>query len=503
MNLLNMHRKTIAAFLFLLIFIIGFLLRAQETISGNFLFLLDQGRDMLAVKGILYEHHLTLIGPYTSLQGVFQGPLWYYLLAIPTFIGGGNPWGGVVLMLIISLIVILLSFIFTKKLFGYKAAFITMFLMVICPEAIASATYAWNPHPMWLLLILYIFFFYKTSLNENKYHLLVWPIIALMFNFQTALAIFIFLASLIYLLLFNLKSFKNRQAVIGLSLFVIFLFPQIIFDIRHNFLISKSILNVVFGSNQELFKEGIITHFFTTLKDHLYVYSINFNSSFPHDGILKNLPNLFFLILILGIVLGKKTKYLSDKENLFVLFIAKLVIIIIILSLSYPFPLRAWFLTGFEVMYIFPLGIILSKFFYYKKSQLMLLIFVIANMTIFIPKIYDLYRYPDYGGTAKIKGKLDAIDYIYKDVNKTTFNLLIFTPYVYTDPYDYLIWWRAKNLYNYIPGKEKKGAFYLLIEPDLSQPWTYKGWLETVIKSGKVISTTELPSGLIVQKRSE
>src|SRR3989344_7782994 len=90
-------------FLFLAVFIIGFLLRAQESISRNFIFLIDQGRDMMAVKSIVFDHHLTLIGPYTSLGGVFQGPLWYYLLAIPTYVLKGDPWGTIILMVGISM----------------------------------------------------------------------------------------------------------------------------------------------------------------------------------------------------------------------------------------------------------------------------------------------------------------------------------------------------------------------------------------------------------------
>ena len=68
------------------------------------------GRDMMAVKEIIYDHHLTLIGPYTSLAGVFQGPLWYYFLSIPTLIFHGDPWGGVLLMLLTSLLTAIIAF---------------------------------------------------------------------------------------------------------------------------------------------------------------------------------------------------------------------------------------------------------------------------------------------------------------------------------------------------------------------------------------------------------
>ena len=133
--------------------------------------------------------------------------------------------------------------------------------------------------------------------------------------------------------------------------------------------------------------------------------------------------------------------------------------------------------------------------------------FVVAIYIIFFLSFVDktifFYKndFNDSGGTHKIKGKINAIDYIYKDSKGKQFGLLIFTPPVYTYVYDYLIWWYGEKKYNYAPHKEKKGEFYLLIEVDPEKPWSYKGWLETVIKTGDVIYTKTLPSGFIIQKR--
>ena len=109
----------------------------------------------------------------------------------------------------------------------------------------------------------------------------------------------------------------------------------------------------------------------------------------------------------------------------------------------------------------------------------------------------------DEGGAAKIKGKIEAIDFIYQDAKLEKFNVLVFMPPIYTYPYDYLFWWYGQKKYSYVPGSEKTGLFYLLIEPDGSKPWSHKGWMETVVKSGTVVWTKELPSGLIVEKRYE
>jgi 4-amino-4-deoxy-L-arabinose transferase-like glycosyltransferase len=237
---------------FFVLFGLGFLLRAQETLSGNFLFLIDQGRDMLAVRDILYGHHLTLLGPYTSLQGVFQGPLWYYLLAIPTALFGGNPWGDVLLMLCLSMSVIIVVFFVMKQLFGVRAAFVALFFIAISPEAIAAATYSWNPHPMWLLVALFIICLYFLSSGKAKFHLFVWPILSLMFHFETALAFFLVLATFLYLFITQKKAFLSKYFLLAAGIALLFFLPQMLFDIRHNFLMSRSLLALFQGHNQGL-----------------------------------------------------------------------------------------------------------------------------------------------------------------------------------------------------------------------------------------------------------
>lgn len=494
--------KKIALLSVLFILILGFGLRAQEFISHNFLFLLDQGRDMMAVKGILYDHHLTLIGPSTSLRGVFQGPLWYYLLSLSTGLFGGDPWGGIVLMLVVSMSVLLVVYLWTKKLFGKKIAIVTLFLFAVSSEAAAAATYAWNPHPMWLLVVIYIFTFYSTIYRSNKFNILLWPIIGLMFHFQTALAVFILLASVIYILIFERRVLLSKNFVIGIVLFSFTFLPQFAFDMRHDFLMSRSVLNIFTGSDQGLFVSGEKSSYLILIKDHLSSLYENFRSAFINDGYAKLLPNLF-IVLILVYVFTTKKKKIFGKEYSFISLIMKLLLIIYLLTFAYPFPLRYWFLTGFQSFYLIILGILLSKFLSGRLGKIVVIV-LFAVLTFYSMQRIDLLYFhpPNDGGAEKIKGKLNAIDYVYKDSDGKPFGLLVFTPAVYTDAYDYLIFWHGKDKYGYIPYKEKKGTFYLLMETDSAKPWSNIGWMETVIKTGNILETTTLPTGLIVQKRA-
>ena len=109
--------------------------------------------------------------------------------------------------------------------------------------------------------------------------------------------------------------------------------------------------------------------------------------------------------------------------------------------------------------------------------------------------------YADYGGTAKIRGKIDALDAIYKDAPDHEYGILVFTPPVYAYPYEYLVSWYGQKKYGYAPSFTRQKVTYLLIEPDPEKPWRYNVWLETVIKTGKTEKRWTLPSGFIIEKR--
>jgi len=481
----------------------AFFLRSQETLSGNFLFLLDSGRDMMDVKGIVFDHKLTLIGPYTSLGGVFQGPLYYYLLAIPTFIFQGNPWGNILLMLIISLVTIFIAFYFTNKYFGLTAAVVTFTLFAFSPEAVAAATYFWNPHPMWLILTFYVFALFGALKKNSLMQILLWPLIALSFHFEMAFGFFLFAATFIYVICFQRKIFFNKKIILSLFLSFLLFMPQILFDLRHDFLMSGSVVEILKGNNQGLITSGEAEGFVSVKINNLNTLKHNFISSFIYDQQFSAFPVLIFIATIVAVVYSLKKKIFTVDEKLFLKSLSIIIVIILALGILYPFPLRYWFLTGFQSFYLIIIGLILSKIFKFRIGKIILVLIMIVMSIYFINRINTLYiNPPNEGGAAKIKGKIEAIDFIYNDSKDREFGIIIFTPPVITDAYDYLIWWHGSKKYGYIPHSKKSGTVYLLIEPDTNQPWSYKGWLETIIKTGDVVYTKTLSSGIIIQKRN-
>src|SRR3989338_11548996 len=118
-------RMKLEIILFVLIIGISLLSRSIEVLNKNYIFGFDQGRDYLAVKNIVIDHKLTLIGSeigagVAGFRGIFHGPFYYYLLSLPFIIFRGDPYGGMVLMFILGIATIFLCYIIGRRLFGAK-----------------------------------------------------------------------------------------------------------------------------------------------------------------------------------------------------------------------------------------------------------------------------------------------------------------------------------------------------------------------------------------------
>ncbi|KKR86141.1 hypothetical protein A2875_02465 [Candidatus Gottesmanbacteria bacterium RIFCSPHIGHO2_01_FULL_46_14] len=450
--------------------VLGFFLRGQELLSGNFLFLKDQGRDMLAVKSIVVDKKLTLIGPYTGLQAVFQGPLYYYLLAIPFAIFRGDPWGVMLLLMITSLASISMGFSI--------GGILTAFLFATSPALGAAATFFWSPFFVIPIMCGYVYFFMRWVKKGDK-HSFVWLSItlALLYHFELAFAVPWTIVSI--LLFFHAGVRWYPRILFFLILFSIF--PLILFDVRHDFLTTRSIFALVGGSAQGL--TSSFEPYDKIIRDHIVSFVSSINASFFINASIAGLTSV---TLIVGGIW-----YLAFGKRVEIKLLFVMPVLLWFVYLLYPFQLYSWYLVGLFPVYMILLGYGLSK----HKNIAVGCMILISIFT--VQKLLKLYTATDWGGTAKIRGKLAAIDTIIKDSQGKLFNVLVFTPVVLTDAYDYLFWWK----YGSIPSKEKQDLTYLLIEPDPSKPWSHEGWLETVVSGGGIIETRTLPSGFIIQKR--
>lgn len=495
--------KILIIFLIFLVFL-GIFGRAVEIINQNYLWGFDQGREYLMTRDIVVNHHLTLIGTAlgagsAGIQGIFHGPGYYYFLAIPFIIFNGDPYGGVVLMFVFSLSVLLVAYLLGCKMFGKAGGLILLAMFSLSPPLMSQARSIWSPHPSTLFVILSFYFTYLIGISKKKIFLYIFLaafFAGFIYNFEFAIAIPLTLGLIIY----SLFKFKKDivKYVILVSGFLIAYLPMILFEIRHKFMALNGIvayLNSPKSSHGPAFVQNVVDHWGS------FIYNVS--GSFPSQNLIPPLL-LLALLVVSAIYLVGKEKRVEVKS--FIIYLMSLPLITFIILTFLRNTVYPNYLYHLNVLYLILFVYILLSFNKSKNNNTGKYVFSFLSLFFLIVAIpanakmitYDL---KDYGGDAKIKGKEAAIDYIYKDANGQKFGLLVFSPPVYTYPYDYLLVWYGQKKYGYTPTQSKKGLFYLLIEVDPAKPWSYQGWIQTVIKSGKVISEAKLPSGLIVQKR--
>ncbi len=479
-------------FLLGLILILGFFLRSEEILFNNFLFLNDQGRDMVGVKSIVADKKLTLIGPYTGMRGVFLGPLYYYFLAVPFFIFRGDPRGVMYLFTLISMASIYLGYRIGEKYFSRLTGLMIAFVLAVSPGAAAAATFIWAPHftiPYMLFYLYFLFDWIQTKAGRSFFFLSLF--VGLMFHAEIAFATPFFLANiLLFAYLLKGKNLLKHYLIYG-AIISAFLSPLIIFDFRHDHITVTSLMKFFSGSTQGVADKRDTYAF--VLRQHFQQFIPVLKSSFISFGRISD-----FFAKAVAIV---SVLYLIARKNRLIKALIVMPVLVYIAYMAYPYTIFQWYLMPFFALFAVLFGIYLAKLFSLNWGRPLAIIIIAILFIDAGGRLYKFYGKPDEGGTAKIKGKIAAIDTIYRDAAGKSFNLLVFAPIVFTDPYDYLVWWYGLPRYGYLPGKEKKGLVYLLIEPDPRQPWTYQGWLETVIKTGKVIDTKKLTYGFIIEKR--
>lgn len=481
---------------------IGFLavaLRALELYTGNYLFLFDQGLYYQDVRAMIERGTLTLIGTYTPIPGVFQGPYFYYLLAIFFFLFHGNPFGGMVLMNLTQLSVIIFGALLMSKLFGRVTGLCTAFFLAVSPSLASASRMLWPPYMVHLFAVFYIYSLVQTAWGKNMY--VYWSIFgaSVIVAFEIPAGIVLYAPILILVLLYNRnvlkRSFLWRAPLVG----ILPLLPQIIFNIRHDNIMLRGILGALRG----LYTAGSQPMSLAArFSNHFGSFWANFQGILDFTTKRWEVIVAFAVVFVIYLIRGKK---LSRRETLFLITLGLIPVVAYIEFLASPYIVWSWYLLPFHIVYLFIFGFLAGKAWEMRTTRVAVLAFVIFLSMQSLARIYRMYTVEvhDTGGVAKIKGKLEAIDYIYQDAKDEKFNLLIFTPPVYTYAYDYLLWWYARPKYGYMPTPTTEGLFYLLIEPDPEKPWSYNGWLETVIKKGDILNTQQLPAGFIVQKRTD
>lgn len=483
-------------YLFLLLFItlIAIFPRAAEVFNPyNYFFEPEQGTEYLVTKSIVIDHQVVLTAHQGGFGGFSKGPGFNYLLTIPFVLAKGDPFGGRLFMLIISVLTVPLAFAFSNRMFGLRTASLISLLLAISPNLKNYAGSISPPFVIPFLTVLFIYFLFKAFNRQNKFIPLLALIVGLMAHFEMAAAGILFsLLILTVLTCLIKKTIPYRSYFFSACFFALPILPILYFDITHNFVNTKGVIKMLEMSKPQI--SWILSNIFINRFD---VFSWNFISTFSPNIIIW----FFVLILILlGIYCFTNDRKLPLKERVFVLYLGLIPIITFLCLLIYPGnAVNQWWITYLTVIYCFLLGIFLNYFWGKSKFKLLViaLIFILSiafiKRTLFIYKTQFIYPPINY-----IK-EVSSIEYIFDDAKEKHFGILVFAKRDQAS-YDYLIWWLGNTKYKYQPYRTKKGLYYIIIEPNyyplLNAPSTLNS-----LQSGILLETKQLPNGFIIEKR--
>lgn len=431
--------------LILFILLIGILYRLVLTWNGNFLFNMDNARDMVDVREMVELKKLRLTGPSSAIEGLFNGPFWYYLLSVPYILSSGDPYASILMEIVLWA----LGGFFLLKLispFGLLPTFVAGSMWVASDYVVLTNLYAFNPNPVILLTPLFIYLL-KKYLETGKliFSATTWFLGGLFFNFEMNYGVFIPPIVLITLFLSsNTNYLKTKNFWVGSTFFILCLLPQVFFDLRHGFLMTKSIANYLAqGQHQSL-------DFGSRVKS----ISLSFYEVF--SATLMN--HKTFTLIILALFIPTLSRFFKIKDiNPIVLICLALIFIPLILYLFIPVTVNGWHLGGPVAAFIILIGFLVNRllnFNFWGKTigglvGLFVLFFASSNILNFFTR--------DFGKPSSdpslFKNETQAIDYVYKVAKGQNFKVYTYLPSVYDYPYQYLFWWYGQKKYGYIPGE--------------------------------------------------
>lgn len=480
-----------------LILIVGFLSKLPFTILGFFAFTYDQGRDFLEVSKIIYEHNITLIGPTTGLQGIFYGPWWYYFLSPVLFVAQGNPQIVAITFGLIGLITLSSIYLLIKLI--TKNIFIAFALTLI---AATPSFYLFTPVIIWsptLAPILLVLFFVLVNKIFQKpkpaYFFMLGAVIFLIEDSAAAFGIVLSIAFAVTVLIFKGKLLR-RELAFTIAGALVILSPRILFDLRHNFLISKSIF--AYLSQPKIYGEHL--NLFERLISRLDLFWGIFSDSFTRS----NKPVGLAVIVVMGIlsiiIKNNKSPKTEIKNDYLLKYSLSILLLILVVFTIYPDVVWDYYLVGLPIIFAVILSIILSlslRLSNLKKSLQILIIALVAFN--FRPEILPPYKIKWLGDGATYRNQKMAMDYIAAQ-KPTNYSFYAYSPAIFDYPFDYFIYWYAKRGVIEKPSGGQK-TMYLLIRDDNGHTYLHRGWYGDKTKNKTtVLERKEFPGSLIVEK---
>lgn len=462
------------------------MLASWSVLHGDIVFSADIARDFFLYKEIETKG-VVLIGPRSSVSGLFHGPVWLYLNYPAYFLGKGNPvvlgwyW---IFLIALSLIV---DFKVADKLFGRLVA--CFYVLQMSVYAVFHAKGLFNPHGVFFLLPIFYFLLIRyLETNKSRYLFFHFLVGGLLIQFQLAIGIpYVVLSS--FLITYRALKYGKKKQLLFLLLIPICLVNFIVFDFRHEFSLSHAVGQFLMAHKRE---QEI--SYFSIVKDNLRLIftgteilranpvDLNFNLRIP-------------IVFISAFFLWKQIKIGQHRQK-YLVFLYLYLGYFLLSLVNKGFILYFYLYPQFSLVFLIFVSLVTSK---YKKVFIVL--FGLILMANFCTAIRDTIETRNFIGknTDSWKFLYGLSKKIYQQPEKE-FGYFVYSPDLFAYQAKYAMVYAASVFKNKkASGFEKKPITYLISasHPYFKDRW----WRENQVKiEGEPELTFSFDNGYKIEK---
>lgn len=473
--------------LFFILILLSFSFASWYVVNGDLTFSSDIARDFL-LFGEITEKKFVLIGPKSSVMGLFHGPLWLYLNYPAYLIGNGNPLVVGVWWIILDAVFLVSVFFITKKLFDQTSAYFATTLIALY-TSFHTATF-FNPIGAMFTIPLFFFFFIRYLQTQKAKYLIAHVFtLGLIIQFEMAIGIPFTILSFLYLFVRIIRS-ENKKHLLFFFVLLIPLSNYLIFDLRHEFLLTNSVLRYISPQSGDSTKYNYLYMLYDRV--HLMISQVEFVR--PDPNFRNFIVTLIFLVFLA--VQLKHNKYRQIYLSFLYFFVG-----FFILTFINKGPILYFYLIPqFPLVFMMFASFVTSR---YKK--LFIAIFLIVYLLNLQTAFTDAKAFEKTRGVSETSWKfLKQMSQKVFEGDEKEFGYFVYTPDIigYGPKYALSYEKRLHNdkKVNYLT--KNKVTYIVVAPPAIDNPYlSYKWWKEERIKITKDPEAVyTFPNGYLIEK---
>lgn len=357
------------------------------------------------VKDIVVNHHPRLIGQLTSAPGIFIGPLFYYMLVPFFLLSKMDPVGALIPITIIGVLTTFSYYFVFSKLFSKTAGLIASFLQAVLLPWIGFDRRIVPSTPTNIWIIWYFFTLIQIARGKFRVLPILGILVALIWHIHIALLPTLIAIPFVFLVSKKIPPIKEIS--LGITSFLITSLPLIIFEGKHNFIQTKSLIENFTSSHGG----GVGLEKFIFIMN---MISKNINNLFFSPYSLPDLLKpIFVLSFIIPAIFLLKKKILTKKEIIPILAILLGVIGFFTLSSSL---ISEYYLYSIEIIFVAIIALTLSLA---VKKKIGLYIVLIILGSLFTKNLYHFLT--DYIYKKDYVERKAVVDFITSDAKLNGF----------------------------------------------------------------------------------